>query len=157
MTYSPVPPTQVRSALPEKMGTFRTLTANINKPVTLDQYLDAFYSTWSLRLEQWVGKRAGHETHFRPGVEAIGINHRNILFPEVYKSGNTAAMWWCLEPDAGTQVFTVNLKNDGGSEIVFSCGEMESDHLMFKLLTPFHVFYMRFLFNHAVKRLNKST
>lgn len=159
MTYTP--PTYhstpaIQATLPPRMGITRTLTTRIDRPISLEDYLDAFYSCWTLKIEGWIGACTGHTTAFPPNSRPNGIVHARGVFPEIYRDNNTAIVWWNLHGGAGAQMLSAVPDGKGCTEISYTCTEVQSDKWLFTLFMPFHIMYMRFLFHHAHKTLERQ-
>lgn len=145
----------LRATLPSNMGTPRTLTARVSYPVSLDAYIDAFYSCWTLKTEGWAATQVGHKTTFPPNAQPNGIPHARGLFTEIYRDKDNAMVWWGIDAMAGAQILSVT-PVDGGTEIAYTCLEVNGDSPSFSLLAPVHLFYMRFLFHHVNKVLGRG-
>lgn len=137
------------------VGPYRTLSAYIDRPVTLDTYTHAFYSSWAFTLEGWITDATHHHPTLPPSATPNGRSHVRGRFAEIYRDDTTLAVWWSGPGGAGAQFLSVSPRGSG-SEISYTCAEVDGDKLLFRTLLPLHLLYMRYLFDHARQVLVQS-
>lgn len=135
----------------------------------LDTFIDAFYSTWTLRLESLL-TRFAHiaPTHLNTTAQAFC----NGLFPVYKRYDDSIIVQWATPPSiinpcrrldkptvgGGTQELSAVIVNGGTElEISYACAQWMDGprgNKLGEVQMALHRFYMRFLLDSARKRLN---
>lgn len=157
-------------SLPTGVGKPGHISASVRLPqaartAPLETYLGAFYSSWTMRLEGWVVRKAKYVTvppeHVRlSGPDAFAF--AGGYFQGIYRDDRTAMVAWNA-PGAkpgkptpgGIQVFTAKIVGDQ-LEISFGGAEWEPPYgpkLEGAVFEALHHFFSRYLLDQARKRL----
>lgn len=140
----------------------------------LESYLSVFWSTWTLQVEGFLAKQSGYQSSLDSRHEVFGHG----IFPVVSRSPTSLVVRWQMPGSAvalfrsagvtmiagGLQELSVQDMGDGLVNLSYACAqhhgrgkeELGGERLG-GLGLALHRFYMRFLLDSAVRKLEQGS
>jgi hypothetical protein len=148
---------------PERWGRYEDcFSIQVSRPVTLEEFVFAFYTTWVFRLERRILRLIGAAS---TDAQARGVaNGKEQLFAAWAVGARSESQLLMCDRYETTRSWFRVLPNEGGTTLQFgsavaSAPARDAGSSMvsgFRLLLGFHVLYSRVLLRAAAKRLLRS-
>jgi hypothetical protein len=149
---------------PERWGQYGDcFSVQVSRPVTLEEFVVAFYTTWVFRLERRILRLVIGTPSTDAQARGVATGTEQVFAAWAVGARSESQLLMCDRYETTRSWFRV-LPNEGGTTLQFGSavasapgrGAAPSTGRGFRLLLGFHVLYSKVLLRAAAKRLLRS-